>query len=262
MKKSNKILAVLLALVMMLTAVPMMTAGATETEPEAPAHVHAFEKTAEVKADCKTETNGSATYTWTGLTPETAYGWYAKVTNAKNGVTKTEAQSFVTEAAPFTITATAGIGGTINNVGETTVVKGASMTYTVKADEGYKILTVLVDGQVVELIDGTYTFENVVADHSITVVFGRMSASEDSSAGSEDSTTDSDDNKDENVDNLTPQAPGAGDNSGKEEVTETTPLSPGQTGDNSNPIPYIMVLILAVVAGCATLFIKKKKTNE
>lgn len=63
MKKSNKILAVLLALVMMLTAVPMMTAGATETEPEAPAHVHAFEKTAEVKADCKTETNGSATYT-------------------------------------------------------------------------------------------------------------------------------------------------------------------------------------------------------
>ena len=63
MKKSNKIIAVLLALVMMLTAVPMMTAGATETEPEAPAHVHAFEKTAEVKADCKTETNGSATYT-------------------------------------------------------------------------------------------------------------------------------------------------------------------------------------------------------
>lgn len=63
MKKSNKILAVVLALVMMLTAVPMMTAGATETEPEAPAHVHAFEKTAEVKADCKTETNGSATYT-------------------------------------------------------------------------------------------------------------------------------------------------------------------------------------------------------
>ena len=65
MKKSNKILAVLLALVMMLTAVPMMTAGAEEApaEPEAPAHVHAFEKTAEVKADCKTETNGSATYT-------------------------------------------------------------------------------------------------------------------------------------------------------------------------------------------------------
>lgn len=36
MKKSNKILAVVLALVMMLTAVPMMTAGATEE------HVHAF----------------------------------------------------------------------------------------------------------------------------------------------------------------------------------------------------------------------------
>ena len=32
MKKSNKILAVVLALVMILTAVPMMTAGAAEEE--------------------------------------------------------------------------------------------------------------------------------------------------------------------------------------------------------------------------------------
>lgn len=44
MKKSNKILAVLLALVMMLTAVPMMTAGAEEVTPEAPEtpHVHEY----------------------------------------------------------------------------------------------------------------------------------------------------------------------------------------------------------------------------
>ena len=56
MKKSNKILAVVLALVMMLTAVPMMTAGAADE------HVHLFKKTAELKADCKTETNGSVTY--------------------------------------------------------------------------------------------------------------------------------------------------------------------------------------------------------
>lgn len=56
MKKSNKILAVVLALVMILTAVPMMTAGAADE------HTHLFKKTAEVKADCKTETNGSVTY--------------------------------------------------------------------------------------------------------------------------------------------------------------------------------------------------------
>lgn len=56
MKKSNKILAVVLALVMMLTAVPMMTAGAAAD------HVHAFKQTAEVKAKCETETNGSVTY--------------------------------------------------------------------------------------------------------------------------------------------------------------------------------------------------------
>ena len=61
MKKSNKILAVLLALVMMLTAVPMMTAGAAETEPEAPAHTHAYVQQGEAtKATCTED--GKATF--------------------------------------------------------------------------------------------------------------------------------------------------------------------------------------------------------
>ncbi len=54
MKKSNKILAVLLALVMIITAVPMMTAMAAEE------HVHTFVVGATVEADC--ETKASITY--------------------------------------------------------------------------------------------------------------------------------------------------------------------------------------------------------
>ena len=62
MKKSNKILAVLLALVMMLTAVPMMTAGAegTPAEPEAP-HKHEYIQQGEAtKATCTED--GKATF--------------------------------------------------------------------------------------------------------------------------------------------------------------------------------------------------------
>lgn len=57
MKKSNKILAVLLALVMVITAVPMMTASAAEDK-----HEHVFEVVtgSVVKADC--ETKGETTY--------------------------------------------------------------------------------------------------------------------------------------------------------------------------------------------------------
>lgn len=118
---------------------------------------------------------GNAAYVWEGLMPETTYSWYAKVTNVKNGITKTAVQSFTTEAEPvavtYTITAAAGAGGTISNSGETEVSEGADMTYTVTADAGYRVASVLVDGQAAELTDGTYTFENVSAAHTIEVQF-------------------------------------------------------------------------------------------
>ena len=57
MKKSNKILAVVLALVMMLTAVPMMTAGAAEEEKHEHVYVQQGEAT---KATCTED--GKATF--------------------------------------------------------------------------------------------------------------------------------------------------------------------------------------------------------
>ena len=57
MKKSNKILAVVLALVMMLTAVPMMTAGAAEEEK----HEHVYVQQDET-VEPKCETKGYTVY--------------------------------------------------------------------------------------------------------------------------------------------------------------------------------------------------------
>ena len=205
-------------------------------------------------------------YTWKGLTPETAYSWYAKVTNVKNGVTYTAVESFETEAKPYTIKASAGAGGSINNSGQTSVAKGASMTYTIKADAGYRVCTVFVDDKVVELNNGAYTFENVDADHVIVVLFEKLVESDDtdnSNVGEDNVSSGSDDSKSEDVSVEIPQASvdSETDSSTDENITSTMPLSPGQTGDSSNTLPYVMVLILAVGVALGTVFMKKKKTN-
>lgn len=69
-------------------------------------------------------------------------------------------------AQKYTITATAGEGGSITPAGEVSVKEGASQTFAIAAQEGYAIADVLVDGQSVGAVD-SYTFENVTANHTI-----------------------------------------------------------------------------------------------
>ena len=72
-------------------------------------------------------------------------------------------------AQKYTITATAGEGGSITPAGEVSVKEGASQTFAIAAQEGYAIADVLVDGQSVGAVD-SYTFENVTANHTIAAV--------------------------------------------------------------------------------------------
>lgn len=81
-----------------------------------------------------------------------------------------------------TITASAGEGGTISPSGNVVVGEGADKTFVMTPDEGYTIDQVLVDGSAVELSGivgedgiGSYTFENIVGDHSIEVTFKKAS---------------------------------------------------------------------------------------
>ena len=78
-------------------------------------------------------------------------------------------------ARKYTITATAGEGGSITPAGEVSVKEGASQTFTITASEGYAIADVLVDGQSVGAVD-SYTFENVTANHTIAAVFTRTAS--------------------------------------------------------------------------------------
>ena len=70
------------------------------------------------------------------------------------------------------ITATAGEHGAIDPEGAVTVPKGESKTFTITPDSGYYIKDVLVDGKSVGAVS-TYTFKEVVADHTIHAAFAK-----------------------------------------------------------------------------------------
>lgn len=71
-----------------------------------------------------------------------------------------------------TITATAGTGGTISPSGAVTPDTGTDQLFTITPSPGYCVKRVLVDGVSIGIAK-SYTFANVVADHTIDVTFTR-----------------------------------------------------------------------------------------
>ena len=131
---------------------------------------------------------GKAEYVWEGLSPNTTYGWYAKVTNEKGGVTLTKVQELATTRTEHKVTASAGTGGSISNPGVTMVADGGNITFTIMPRTGYRVDRVLLDGQPVSLTDGKLTLSNVVDDHTVSVTFKKStSGSQGNTSGSQDS---------------------------------------------------------------------------
>ena len=73
-------------------------------------------------------------------------------------------------ANAYTITATAGNGGTISPAGASTVAYNGDKTYTISANTGYHVSDVFVDGASVGALT-SYTFTGVTADHTIYATF-------------------------------------------------------------------------------------------
>jgi hypothetical protein len=73
----------------------------------------------------------------------------------------------------YTITASAGEGGTITPSGATTVYENEFLSLTITPSIGYRITDVIIDGVSAGAIT-SYTFSNVIADHSITAVFAAV----------------------------------------------------------------------------------------
>lgn len=73
----------------------------------------------------------------------------------------------------FTLTATAGPGGSISPSGRSTVQKRRSRTFTITPEEGYEVADVLVDDRSVGVMT-EYTFEKVTENHTIKASFQKV----------------------------------------------------------------------------------------
>ena len=78
-------------------------------------------------------------------------------------------------AQKYTITATAGEGGSITPNGDVSVKEGASQSFAITANNGYEIADVLVDGSSVGAVE-SYTFSDVKANHTISASFSKTTS--------------------------------------------------------------------------------------
>ena len=76
-------------------------------------------------------------------------------------------------ARKYTLTATAGNGGSITNEGTYTILADLDLTYTITPMRGYAIESVFVDGRDMGAIT-EYTFRNVKANHTISATFRKI----------------------------------------------------------------------------------------
>lgn len=75
-----------------------------------------------------------------------------------------------TQPTTYTITASAGQGGSISPNGSVSVAKGADQKFTITPSKGYEIADVKVDGQSVGKVE-TYTIGDVNENHTIAATF-------------------------------------------------------------------------------------------
>ena len=109
--------------------------------------------------------------------PDTGYNfvnWSGHLSGSSNPATITmDADKSVTAnfaAVTYTITASAGSGGSIDPSGAVTVASESDQSFTIAADTGYSIADVVVDGSSVGAVS-SHTFSNVTANHSISASF-------------------------------------------------------------------------------------------
>ncbi len=112
--------------------------------------------------------------TATATTGHTFSGWSGACAGTANPCTFTVSGDATLTAAfappSFTITASAGSGGSISPAGSTPVVQGGSQTFTITPATGRHIDDVRVDGVSVGAVT-SYTFSNVTAPHTIAASF-------------------------------------------------------------------------------------------
>ena len=171
----------------------------------------------------------------------------AKLTIEKSASTATKpaGNNTGTSATGYTITASAGAGGSITQSGKVSVQSGKSASFTVVANKDYEVEDVKVDGKSIGSV-GVYTFTNVKANHTIEATFRRTVA--ETTAPTTEPTT-------APTETTAPTTEAT--------VPETT--QPEAQPAKKHGIPIIVPILLVVLAGCAiggAVYIYKRYDRE
>lgn len=76
------------------------------------------------------------------------------------------------EGSSYSVSATAGHGGTVTPSGTISVASGETVVFTITADATYHVADVLLDGASVGAVE-SYTLSNVDREHTLEVVFDK-----------------------------------------------------------------------------------------
>lgn len=172
----------------------------------------------------------------------------AKLTIEKSAstvTTKPAGNNTGTSATGYTITASAGAGGSITQSGKVSVQSGKSASFTVVANKDYEVEDVKVDGKSIGSV-GVYTFTNVKANHTIEATFRRTVA--ETTAPTTEPTT-------APTETTAPTTEAT--------VPETT--QPEAQPAKKHGIPIIVPILLVALAGCAiggAVYIYKRYDRE
>lgn len=171
----------------------------------------------------------------------------AKLTIEKSTSTATKpaGNNTGTSATGYTITASAGAGGSITQSGKVSVQSGKSASFTIVANKDYEVEDVKVDGKSIGSV-GVYTFTNVKANHTIEATFRRTVA--ETTAPTTEPTT-------APTETTAPTTEAT--------VPETT--QPEAQPAKKHGIPIIVPILLVVLAGCAiggAVYIYKRYDRE
>jgi hypothetical protein len=111
-----------------------------------------------------------ATASYSGGTDGSEYHPWGGGSGGSSGGGSGGGGSYTPPVTYYSITASAGTGGSISPSGATSVASGGSKAYTITPNTGYKIADVKVDGASIGAAS-TYTFSNITSGHTISAAF-------------------------------------------------------------------------------------------
>lgn len=103
-------------------------------------------------------------------TPSVAGTYSVSITAYNESESTGREMSITIQSVSYTITASAGAGGTISPIGSISVNSGDSQTFTISPDPGFIINYIKIDG-VAQEANSTYTFSNITKNHTIEAYF-------------------------------------------------------------------------------------------